>query len=284
MQLQQIGGTLARSVSKNLQLTDRSARCQGQVSLWHLWWLNARIGAPERARGLHYWLGFEYALVLNQLALAPGDRLFDIGSGPYSVFPYLVAHLCGVRVTASDIDEQVARQRTVRARAARAGLRRAHAVEIIRSDARALSFADASFDAVTAISTLEHMRGLTGDQAAVREAARVLRPGGRLVITVPFRAAGSMDELDADRQLWQRHYGLRSLHDRLIAPSGLGEIARTYYAERLPFYDLTRQLPLLLDWLRRPWDTALSAVLIAPTDDLSRASAVCLALSKPVAA
>ncbi|MBI3454368.1 MAG: class I SAM-dependent methyltransferase [Candidatus Rokubacteria bacterium] len=64
-------------------------------------------------------------------------------------------------------------------------------------DAMHLPFATGSFGAVLTVSVTEHI-GLGhygdptaehGDQAAVGEIARVLRPGGRAIITVPFGRA-----------------------------------------------------------------------------------------------
>lgn len=62
-----------------------------------------------------------------------------------------------------------------------------------REDARKTSFHDAMFDAVFAVSTLEHI-GLfdgdeTGDLKAAREMLRVLKPGGLFVVTVPFASS-----------------------------------------------------------------------------------------------
>lgn len=50
-------------------------------------------------------------------------------------------------------------------------------------DVQGLSFADASFDLVTATEVFEHVED---DVAAFREIRRVLRPGGRLIFTVPI--------------------------------------------------------------------------------------------------
>jgi len=47
-----------------------------------------------------------------------------------------------------------------------------------------LPFAGGSFDAVVAAEVIEHIPEV---ESALGEAARVLRPGGRLVVTVPYR-------------------------------------------------------------------------------------------------
>jgi SAM-dependent methyltransferase len=52
----------------------------------------------------------------------------------------------------------------------------------VRGDALRLPFPSGAFDVVIASEILEH---LPEDRAAIAEAARVLRPGGTLVVTVP---------------------------------------------------------------------------------------------------
>ena len=55
---------------------------------------------------------------------------------------------------------------------------------IRNEDLTCLSFPDESFDVVMSFDCLEHMPDFTG---ALREMSRVLRPGGRMMWTVPFR-------------------------------------------------------------------------------------------------
>ncbi len=71
-------------------------------------------------------------------------------------------------------------------------------LEAVVADARELPFPDASFDQVLLVSTLEHIGadnevyGVEGELdeggrgAALRELRRVLRPSGRLLVTVPL--------------------------------------------------------------------------------------------------
>jgi SAM-dependent methyltransferase len=54
----------------------------------------------------------------------------------------------------------------------------------LNADAVALPFRDATFDRIIASEVLEH---IWPDELAIRELVRILRPGGRLAVTVPTR-------------------------------------------------------------------------------------------------
>ena len=54
----------------------------------------------------------------------------------------------------------------------------------VNGDALRLPFPDATFDRIIASEVLEH---LSGDEQAIAELVRVLRPGGRIAVTVPTR-------------------------------------------------------------------------------------------------
>lgn len=76
------------------------------------------------------------------------------------------------------------------------------------SFAAPLPFRDATFDAILCTSVLEHVDNA---EYAVGEMARVLRPGGRLLITVPFL----YPEHEAPYDFWRTtHHGLRSVLER----------------------------------------------------------------------
>jgi SAM-dependent methyltransferase len=116
------------------------------------------------------WLRDRLATVLRVLGDGPGDVL-DAGMGPGR----LVAELERRGWTAWGIDASPRMVDVARARAPQAAERLA----VARIEQ--LPFADASFDVVVSLGVLQY----TEEQgAAIRELARVLRPGGRAVLSV----------------------------------------------------------------------------------------------------
>lgn len=65
---------------------------------------------------------------------------------------------------------------------------RKYGAPLAQADVRRLPFADASFDAVVSLSTLDHFRSSEQIDRALAEVARILKPGGALVITMDNKA------------------------------------------------------------------------------------------------
>src|SRR5581483_594157 len=109
-----------------------------------------------------------HGAALDAARVTRGTRLLDAGCGAGLLA--LLASLRGARVTALDASAgllAVARQRLP-------------AADVREGDLEALPFADASFDAVTAVNSLFYAADMA---AAMRELVRVVRPGGRVVVT-----------------------------------------------------------------------------------------------------
>jgi SAM-dependent methyltransferase len=82
----------------------------------------------------------------------------------------------------------------------------------LKMDGRHLAFGDATFDVAYSLSSIEHFGGLAGAQAAVDEMARVLKPGGVLVLATEYMLSGAPhDEVfqPADLHALIRRSGLR---------------------------------------------------------------------------
>jgi SAM-dependent methyltransferase len=121
----------------------------------------------------YWWLAGKYRIIADVVARhlpAAGKqaRVLDLGCGPGNMLDYLVPH---GRVHGSDFSEDALRFCSGR------GFRR-----LFRADFHQLPLQGECFDLVTCIDVIEH---LTDDRRAIAELVRVLRPGGRLVLSVP---------------------------------------------------------------------------------------------------
>lgn len=119
----------------------------------HYWWFVARR---------------QLAFDLLESAMPKGGRILDVGCGTGAVMVELqkLGPCYGIDFSVHALEFSAKRSSE--------GLALANAEEI--------PFASESFDAVVSLDTIEHVKN---DSAAIREIARVLKPGGVFIMNVP---------------------------------------------------------------------------------------------------
>jgi SAM-dependent methyltransferase len=126
------------------------------------------------ARVMPRLVGPFYAMMAGQLDLQPDDELLDVGCGSGRMLAEQASHVRHVAgLDASEIQVGMARKRL----AERIG---AGTAEVVQGDAMALPWEDGRFSAVNCLNCLKFV---PDPGKALREMARVLRPGGRAVLT-----------------------------------------------------------------------------------------------------
>jgi SAM-dependent methyltransferase len=176
-------------------------------------------------------------------------RILDVGCC-WSVLPLELAHL-GFKVWGIDQNEYPLSHPNFR---------------FVRGDLCNLCFAPDFFDVAICLSTLEHV-GLGhygdplyngGDLLAMKELRRVIRPGGKLILTTPFGKS---------RVTWQRIYG----------PAELGAALSGFSVQRVRYYRKVRE-----SWLEAtedqaaevdsPVDTCAVALVVARKNSAARSN------------
>jgi ubiquinone/menaquinone biosynthesis C-methylase UbiE len=162
------------------------------------------------------------------LAPRPGMRVLDLGCGRGEVL--LACARAGAEVAGIDYAEAAVA-------ISRDTLADVPGAEVVEGDVTALPWPDGSFDAVLSGDVIEHLVPADGE-AMLREAHRVLRPGGRLVVhTAPNRLFLSVTWPLARWPLLAFGHGetVRRLESWVAA-------SKTYHAEEQTLHGLRRTL------------------------------------------
>jgi SAM-dependent methyltransferase len=153
------------------------ARQYGDLEQWH-WWFRGRRRIIE-------------SVLRRELPLPSSRRILSVGCGPVRGLKWLkpFAGEFG-QVVGLDVD-------FLHARLLPADL------AFVGGDVKSLPFANGAFDMVLALDVLEH---LDDDSAGLREVARVTKPGGLLLVTVPALQSlwGSQDLISEHRRRYTK--------------------------------------------------------------------------------
>ncbi|WP_188189107.1 class I SAM-dependent methyltransferase [Nonomuraea sp. SYSU D8015] len=127
----------------------------------------------------------KFAVWAEELQRLQGDeRLLDIGCGRGAVLLMAAERLGKGRATGVDLwrkrDRSGNGDSTTRANAEAEGV--SDRVELVTGDMRDLPFGDDAFDVVVSSLAIHDIRDAEGRAQAVREAHRVLRPGGLMLL------------------------------------------------------------------------------------------------------
>lgn len=188
------------------------AQSYGELEDWH-WWFRGRQRVLQ-------------SVLSRQLAGKNPKRILSVGCGPAEGLQWLTAYVNdGGKVVGLDVEPLHARS--------------SKDVQFVVGSIENAPLEDHSFDAVLALDVLEH---LDDDSAGLREAFRLVKPGGLLLITVPALPSlwGSQDLVSEHR----RRYTRRSL-EHLFSSAGLPDSKITY------FNTLLFPLAAAVRWSRR---------------------------------
>jgi arsenite methyltransferase len=163
--------------------------------------------------------------LLDELDLRGDENVLDIGCGRGAVLVSAAHRLPRGRVTGADIwrlRDQTGNSRAAAERNARVeGV--SERVELVEADARDLPFPPESFDVVLSSLTFDNIHGTDERARALREAVRVLRPGGPMRIVDDradryasvLQSAGCTD-VEVRRLDWRTWFGLPGHHLTLV--------------------------------------------------------------------
>jgi ubiquinone/menaquinone biosynthesis C-methylase UbiE len=173
--------------------------------LQHMTWRRDFTSWRERRINQEQYQGERLDQLVRAVGPLAGMRLLDLGAGMGGFA--VAAALQGAHVTVSEYNQAYCE--IVRLRAARHQLH----LPIFNAAGEDLPFHDAQFDAIVCWDVIEHVRD---PQLVLAEMARVLRPGGTILITV------------INRRAWvDPHYHIRGLNwlprplaERMIARRG----------------------------------------------------------------
>lgn len=128
------------------------------------------LGKFNEVEKFHWWWAGRQELIKDLLIKQKPQKILDVGCGTGETLTFLKRIFPKAKLQGVDyLPEAVSYTRS-----------RGHSAK--RADALNLPFPDASFDVVLLLDVIEHIKN---DSGAIREAKRVLKSGGVIVLTAP---------------------------------------------------------------------------------------------------
>jgi SAM-dependent methyltransferase len=221
------------------------------------------IGLKLLIASVGYWRLLPNAVVWEEAAAIPHPRILDVSS-PKLVSLYLAARTGG-DVLATDLNDREIFNRWLKM----AEIRGLSNYRVEYQDARQLALPDSTFDVVYSLSVIEHIPG-NGDREALQEFARVTKPGGVIVVEVPyrrkfeevFRKTDSKGAALEREEFFERRYDAAALEQKLLQVVGLRLERKMILGEWLAIDPVINgdRLPRLLRIAALPWEPWLAAV------------------------
>lgn len=162
---------------------------------------------------------------------APGGgrvRVLDAGCGSGGFSGVLTARghkVCGIDISPSAIEK--ARRRAPQSK-----------FEVCSLESR-LPFEDEAFDAVWSTEVIEH---LFQPDFFLKEACRILRPGGRIILTTPYH--GFWKNIAVSAAGFDRHFDPKGPHIRFFSPASLRAMLEDSGFSRVSWEGIGRLWPL----------------------------------------
>lgn len=255
-------------ITEKYQLIDHRDINEKRFSHWF-----HQIENTRTFYGSRFW---EYPFAILAAELQPGLRCADIGCGTTPFTPYLCELVGKENVSGFDPDYVTLEEES---RHLSFGARKSHVEQFgfsfFKNDFVRLEAPDNSFDRVFCISVLEHIEDSKVKQQGLQEMVRILKPGGKLIITfdtgieMPFNPPLKIIELtglipDDGLNLKWPEFRFVDYGESCIDVFGLvlqkpkGEIYADYKkTKKIPAYSATQKYVKLANWFNVSYESIL---------------------------
>ncbi len=179
----------------------------------------ARLASEYDARWAFY-IDATMRKTLEQLDLKPSDRLLDVGCGTGSLLPVISERFPSAELVGLDL--------CIEMLSVARGKLDGHTA-LVAARAENLPFPDCHFDIVVSCSTLHYIRY---PEESLLELQRVLKPGGKLIITDWCDDYITCRMLDRFLNIFNRaHFKTYGTNEciRLLSDAGFGEVCVERY-------------------------------------------------------